>query len=167
VGARVTSNVGDGMSVSVGSGVGLGVSVGGMGVIVGMAACVSAILVDAPATAVFCMSTTLTVGVAPAPQALITIAKTITNVLNFKCFILVRDLLLYVLTIRVASAQCQNLVVSHNDFPGAFGDAKPAKHFEVLLAVDECPGTVLSDRAGKAVAVYIKIATFSQVCYNI
>jgi len=119
-----TSSVGDGIRVSVGSGVGLGVSVGGMGVAVGMAACVSAPLVDATTIAVFCMSTGLIVGVASAPQALITIAKIMTKVLNLKCFILVRHLLLFSNLDNIP--QCQNLVISHNDFPSAFGDAKPA-----------------------------------------
>lgn len=49
----VALSVGRGMGVSVGGGVGLGVSVGGMGVLVGMAAWVSATTVNAAATAVF------------------------------------------------------------------------------------------------------------------
>lgn len=44
--------VGDGIGVSVGNGVGLAVSVGGRGVLVGIAACVSATIVKAAATAV-------------------------------------------------------------------------------------------------------------------
>ena len=46
------SRVGDGTGVSVGTGVGLAVSVGGSGVFVGIAACVSATIVKAAATAV-------------------------------------------------------------------------------------------------------------------
>lgn len=54
----------------VGTGVFVGVSVGGIGVEVGMAAWVSAIIVRASAADVLCMSNTLSVGVASAPHAL-------------------------------------------------------------------------------------------------
>lgn len=65
-----SSRVGNEMGVSVGTGVGLGVSVGGRGVAVGIAAWVSATTVKAADTAVFCISTGLTVGAGSAPQAL-------------------------------------------------------------------------------------------------
>jgi len=79
VGARVgdasaASTVGDGMGVSVGNGVGLDVSVGGKGVLVGMAACVSATIVNAAAMAVAWISSALIAGSAVPcwpPQALI------------------------------------------------------------------------------------------------
>ena len=50
--ARSESIVGEGMGVSVGNGVGLAVSVGGKGVMVGIAACVSATIVNAAEIAV-------------------------------------------------------------------------------------------------------------------
>ncbi|HAV76160.1 MAG TPA: hypothetical protein DCX53_02290 [Anaerolineae bacterium] len=62
VGITNGSSVGEGIGVSVGSGVAVGVSVGGTGVLVGMAACVSATIVNAAATAVCCISSALTVG---------------------------------------------------------------------------------------------------------
>jgi hypothetical protein len=55
--------------VKVGKAVGLGVLVGGSGVFVGMAACVSATIVQAAATAVFWTSAGLAVGVACGPHA--------------------------------------------------------------------------------------------------
>src|SRR5688572_30454425 len=69
VGVSVTSRVGSVTGVSVGRGVSVGVSVGGMGVAVGMAAWVCATMVKAAATAVFWISTGLTVGTGSAPQA--------------------------------------------------------------------------------------------------
>ena len=69
VGVSVTSRVGRETGVSVGRGVSVGVSVGGMGVAVGMAAWVCATIVKAAATAVFWMSSGLTVGTGSAPQA--------------------------------------------------------------------------------------------------
>jgi hypothetical protein len=60
-----------GATVFVGTtGVGEGISVGGMGVAVGMAACVSATIVHAAATAVPCTSSALMVGSGLGPQAL-------------------------------------------------------------------------------------------------
>ena len=56
--------------MSVGIGVGTGVSVGGTGVAVGIAASVSAIMVNAAATAVPWMSSTLIVGSGSEPHAL-------------------------------------------------------------------------------------------------
>ena len=52
----------------------MGISVGGKGVAVGMAAWVSATNVKAAATAVFCTSTALIVGVTSDPHALISVA---------------------------------------------------------------------------------------------
>jgi len=52
VGIMAAPSVGEGTGVSVGIGVGTGVSVGGTGVLVGIAACVSATIVKAAATAV-------------------------------------------------------------------------------------------------------------------
>jgi hypothetical protein len=67
----VTSRVGAGSDVSVGSGVAVGASVGGTGVLVGIAACVSATIVDAAATDVCCISSMLIGGsVGCAPHAL-------------------------------------------------------------------------------------------------
>jgi hypothetical protein len=60
--AAKSTAVGEGADVSVGSGVGAGVSVGGMAVLVGTAACVSAIIVDAIETAVDCTASALMVG---------------------------------------------------------------------------------------------------------
>jgi len=64
------SSVGNGIGVSVASGVRVGTSVGGNGVSVGIAPCVAATIVNAAATAVFCTSTGLAVGVAFAPHEL-------------------------------------------------------------------------------------------------
>jgi hypothetical protein len=60
-----------GAIVFVGNGVGEAVSVGGTGVAVGMAACVSATIVHAAATAVPCTSSARIVGTGSGPHALI------------------------------------------------------------------------------------------------
>ena len=62
LGTAATSMVAVGTSVFVGKGVGLEVSVGGTGVFVGIAACVSATMVNAAATAVDWMSSALIAG---------------------------------------------------------------------------------------------------------
>jgi len=64
----VGSSKGGAVFVAVGNG--SGVCVGGMGVAVGSAACVSAIIVKAAATAVPCISSTLMVGSGSGPHAL-------------------------------------------------------------------------------------------------
>ena len=65
--------------VSVGTSVWVGVAVGGMDVDVGMAGCVSAMIVDAAAIAVFLALAASIVGVVCAPQALTTIAMIINS----------------------------------------------------------------------------------------
>lgn len=81
------SMVGNGMGVSVGNGVGLSVSVGGRGVFVGIAACVSATMVNAADTAVDWISSALIAGSAGCPlQALISAMTTAVIVMIEKCF---------------------------------------------------------------------------------
>lgn len=85
------SSVGDGMGVSVGNGVGLDVSVGGRGVLVGIAACVSATIVNAAAIAVDWMSSALRAGSAVAcwpPHALISMMTVVNSEKIEKRFIL-------------------------------------------------------------------------------
>ena len=65
----------NGMAVFVGNGVAVGASVGGIGVAVGIAACVSATMVIAAAMAVPCTSAALMVGSAGDPQAVNTSAS--------------------------------------------------------------------------------------------
>ena len=86
----VASNTGAVVGVSVGRGVCVGVSVAGMGVEVGIAACVSAMMVNAAATAVFWMLAISTVGAACALHALIVIAIA-NNKENEMCFILINN----------------------------------------------------------------------------
>jgi hypothetical protein len=71
-GVSVTGEEDNASGVSVGRGVFVNVAVGGIGVAVGMAAWVSAIIVKATAAAVLCRSSALSVGggVACAPHAL-------------------------------------------------------------------------------------------------
>jgi hypothetical protein len=81
-GVKVACNVadvGNETGVFVGGSVGLAVSVGGNGVEVGIAACVSATMVNAAATAVNCTSAALSVGGAAAPHALISIVIAVIN----------------------------------------------------------------------------------------
>ena len=73
------SSVGNTGCVFVGRGVCVEACVGGKGVSVGIAACVSAIFVKAAAIAVPCISAGLAVGAAGAPQALMSIAMAITT----------------------------------------------------------------------------------------
>lgn len=90
-----TASVGTSSGVLVANGVCVGVSVGGNGVAVGMAACVSATIVKAAATAVNCTSAALIVGAGGAPQAVLTIAA-ITMIMerNLNCFMLLENLLM-------------------------------------------------------------------------
>ncbi|MCK7506396.1 MAG: hypothetical protein MZV70_21630 [Desulfobacterales bacterium] len=85
------SSVGDGTGVSVGMGVGTGVLVGGTGVLAGIAAWVSATMVNAAATAVDWISCGLTVGSAgvPPPHALMTIAMAVMTETRIIRFILI------------------------------------------------------------------------------
>lgn len=91
----VTARDGNASGVSVGKGVCVGVSVGGNGVAVGIAAWVSATIVNAAATAVNCTSAALIVGAGSAPHAVMTIAD-ITMIMerNFSCFMLLENLLI-------------------------------------------------------------------------
>lgn len=88
VGATNEAPVGitKGAVVFVGGGVGEGVSVGGMGVAVGMAACVSATIVMAAAIAVPCTSSALIVGSGSGPQALIRKVRTSVRIRSFFIF---------------------------------------------------------------------------------
>lgn len=83
----VDSSVGKGTEVFVAAGVDVGVSVGGRGVLVGIAACVSATIVNAADTAVDCTSPTLRVGTAgsppPHPAIKAEIARTERRTVNF------------------------------------------------------------------------------------
>jgi len=88
VACTVPCNVGRGTEVFVGNSVGLAVSVGGNGVAVGIAACVSATIVNAAATAVNCTSAALIVGAAGAPHALIITVIAAINEEIAKCFML-------------------------------------------------------------------------------
>lgn len=94
-GVNETASVGSSAGVLVGGGVTVGVSEGGNGVAVGMAACVSATIVKAAATAVNCTSAALIVGAGGAPQAVLTIAA-ITMIMerNLNCFMLLENLLM-------------------------------------------------------------------------
>jgi len=153
VGEEMTTEVaevGKGRGVLVGKGVWVGGSVGGAGVAVGMAACVSATMVNAAATAVFCTSTACMVGAAGVPHALLSKAMT-TMVRLEKRFILCEYLLMN-LAIGVTTAQCGNAVIFYNNFPIAFCDVESAKCFEVLFAGDKCSGAILPYRSGKTVA---------------
>jgi len=90
-GVKVACNVadvGNAIGVFVGGSVGLAVSVGGNGVAVGIAACVSATMVNAAATAVNCTSAALIVGAAGAPHALIITVIAAINEEIAKCFML-------------------------------------------------------------------------------
>lgn len=158
VAVRVTSRVGNDAGVFVGGSVGLGVSVGGRGVEVGIAACVSATIVNAAATAVDCTSAGFIVGTGSAPHALISSAPTMTNEVKVKCF-MVLNILLRQLTVGEAAALRNDTFVLYNNRPTALCDAEAAEHFEILRAIYKGSSTVLSNRAGRQVG---KETTFSQ-----
>ena len=110
VGMRVSvgneaSGVGDGMGVSVGNGVGLDVSVGGKGVLVGIAACVWATMVNAAAMAVAWISSALIAGSAvvccplQALNSMMTIVNSEKIEKRFICIFISK----HQLTIRVAA----------------------------------------------------------------
>lgn len=146
-GVTVTSKVGKETGVSVGCTVGLAVSVGGKGVDVGMAAWVSATIVNAAATAVDCTSTGFIVGTASAPHALMT--KVIADikeeiVKRFMCL----KILLMKLTVGEASALSHDALILYNNFPTALGDAEAAKDLKVFLTIDKGGCAVLSHGPG-------------------
>lgn len=100
VGCRVgMDEVGRGSRVGGGGRVGTGVSVGGMGVAVGMAACVSATMVEAAAKAVDCTSAGFMVGVACGPQAANSTVTSIEMVISF--FIALFLSIFYLILIRL------------------------------------------------------------------
>lgn len=76
-GVGLIAAVGEAMGVSVKTGVNVKVAVGGSGVLVGIAACVCATMVDAAETAVPCTSCGLIVGTSgcPAPHALMIVVR--------------------------------------------------------------------------------------------
>ncbi len=98
-----TFKVGSCTGVSVGKGVLVGAAVGGGTVAVGIAACVCATMVEAAATAVFCISTGLGVGAGLAPQALMIIAMATITVKVEKCFMVCKCLLVN-LAVWIAAA---------------------------------------------------------------
>jgi hypothetical protein len=163
----VTFSVGRGKGVSVGRGVSVGVSVGGRGVLVGMAACVSATMVNAAATAVFCTSTAFIVGGGgSAPHALaINVVRTMTVKMERR-FILY-DVLLMNLAIGVTPAPGLDAVIFNNDRPVTLCNAETTECFEVLFAGDKRPGTVIPDGPREAISGDDEIATLIQVCHHI
>jgi hypothetical protein len=148
----MTANVDDvvrGRGVFVGKGVCVGSSFCGRGVDGGMSAWVSATMVKAAATAVFCTSTACMVGAAGAPHALMSRAMA-TTVRVEKRFILCEYLLMN-LAIGKATAQCGNTVIFYNNFPIAFCDVESAKRFEILFAGDKRSSAVLPNGSGETV----------------
>lgn len=142
-GVNETASVGDSTGVLVGGGVCVGGSVGGKGVAVGMAACVSATMVKAAATAVFCTSAGLIVGSGAAPQA-VTIIEDMTMIMekNFSRFILLENLLVW-LAVRITPALSNDTLIPHDQCRVAFPDGEATEYFEVFLAVYKCGRGVL------------------------
>jgi hypothetical protein len=129
----------------VGNDVGLAVSVGGKGVSVGIAACVSATIVNAAATAVSCTSAGFVVGTGCAPHALIIIVITSTNEEVVKRFMVLIFSYLE-LTIGEASPLSDDTFILYNNCPAALCDAETTKHSKILLAIYKGGSTVLSNR---------------------
>jgi hypothetical protein len=168
VGEEITADVADvgkGNGVSVGKGVCVGGSVGGSGVAVGMDACVSATMVNAAATAVFCTSIACMVGAAGAPHALISIA--ISTTVKVEERFIFCDYLLMNLAIGVTTAECGNAVVFYSDFPIAFCDIEAAECFKILFTRNECSRAVLPNRSGEGVAGDDQVSTLTQGCHYI
>ena len=148
--ASAASGVGDGMGVSVGNGVGLAVSVGGRGVLVGIAACVSATIVNAAAIAVDWMSSALMAGSAVGcwpPQALNIMMTTVNSEKIDKRFICIL-FSKYQLAIRVAAALGNYTVVIDYYFPTTRRNTKTAEHFEILCSINKCGSGILPDGTG-------------------
>ena len=170
---EVTCNVGrvgSGMGVSVGgNGVGLAVSVGGRCVEVGTAACVSATIVMAIATAVNCTSADSIVGAASAPHALMIKLMAITNEEIVKRF-MVLNILLVELTVGEAASLRDDTFILYNDCPTALRDPETAEHSEIPLAIYKGSSTVLSNRPAKTTIIFellAEIPAFSPFCYHI
>jgi hypothetical protein len=167
VDVNVTLRVGKDNGVLDGSGVWVGVSVGGSGVAVGTAAWVSAIMVMAAATAVFCTSTAFIVGGGgSAPQALTSKVVKRMTVRKERRFMLC-EYLLVKLAIGVASTAGLDAVVPYDNRPVALGDAETAECFEVLSSGDKCSGAVVSDRSREAVAGNDEIPALAEVRHHI
>lgn len=170
---EVTCNVGrvgSGMGVSVGgNGVGLAVSVGGRGVEVGTAACVSATIVKAIATAVNCTSAGSIVGAASAAHALTikVIAGTSEKILMR---FMVLSILLMELTIRKTAALRHDTFIPYNNCPAALRDPETAEHSEILLAIYKGSSTILSNGPAETTIIFellAEIPAFSPFCYHI
>ena len=111
----------------------------------------------APATAVFCTSTALIVGVASAPQAPRRMAITVVETIVRRLIQIIRT----VLTAWVTSAECNNVVVSDDDVPTALSDAETTEYFKVLSASHKCSSAVLPDGTGNTVACHIEVAALT------
>lgn len=144
---RVASKVGNETAVFVGNGVGLAVSVGGKGVEVGIAACVSATMVNAAATAVDCTSAGFIVGTASAPHALRINAIAPIKEEIVKRFMFLKSLLMN-LTVREASALRHDAFIFNDDFPTALRDAETAEDLKIFLTIHKGRCAVVSNRPG-------------------
>lgn len=161
--------VGKDIGVFVGGNVGLAVSVGGKGVAVGTAACVSATMVNAAATAVNCTSAGSIVGTASAPQALMIMVNAATNEEIVKRFMFL-NILLMDLTVGETSALGHDTFISYNNCPASLRDAETAEDFEILLAIYKCAGAILSNGPAETTIGFellTEIPAFSQLCYHI
>ena len=168
VGCKI-DDVGNEIGVLDGGGNGLAVSVGGKGVEVGTAACVSATMVNAAATAVNCTSAGSIVGTASAPQALMITVNAATNEEMVKRFMFL-NILLMDLTVGETSSLSHDTFISYNNCPASLRDAETAEHFEILLAVYKCAGAILSNRPAETAIGFellTEIPAFSQLCYHI
>jgi len=101
---------------------------------------------------VFSTSNPEMVGVAlgALPQALITIAM-INKMKNIRF----RFIFYLPLAVGVTTAESNNILVSHNDFPCPLSDLKNTVHFEALFAIHKSGGAIATHRTGETVAINV------------
>ena len=72
-----------------------------------------------------------------------------------------------ILTAWVTSAERDDIIVSNNYVPAALRDPESTKYFKVLSAINECPGTILSNGACDTVAGHIQVTALTQLGYHV
>ena len=134
---------------------------------VGIAACVSAIMVNAAATAVFCTSAAFIVGAAGSPPQALTIRVATTITVRMERRFMLCEYLLMKLAVGETSGPGLDAVIFHNNRPVAFCDAETTECLEILLARDKCTGSILSNGSREAVSGDDEIPALTQFCHHI
>lgn len=142
VGSTEMGCVGNSIGVAVGGEVGIGVSVGGMSVAVGIAAWVSATIVQAAATAVPWTSAALIVGSGSGPQALNRNKLANMRVMSFFIFdVTLQSINIHLAIWRTACLEYDAVIFNPETVVSGPCNCIPAECLEILLSIDKgrCP----------------------------